>query len=1681
MRRATHLTLVIFVAVGLLITTMTFLGITTAVANANQLSNIMPPIVAEDFDYGMIDGDLTSISGGNWAAHSAAGNGPVQYISSSLTMPNYGSSGIGGAATISQSGAEDVHLPFTQQTTGTLYFAALVDVATATSGGDYFLHFSNASTGFRARVFVRDNAGVLEYGLSPSSSTATYAPEAFAYDTTYLVAVKYDIDNGDSTLYVLDAVTATEPITPLVSVAGSGGQTVERVAIRQGGSTSRPAATIDGVRVADNWADLMGEAAPPAVASTNPAADATNVALTSTVAITFSEVVTVTPNWYDFACTTSGVITSTAVPASPAEAYTLIPDAPLAYDEDCTVTVLGDQVTNSANLTMTADYSFTFSTESLIGDITFVYNDLEDVVQAGEIVYIAGDFTNWISSAISLTADATFSTFSVTVPGLTAGDYDYKYIVYTDTLASGSPQWEWLNTNNRTVTVSGDATVQDYRHVVVGWANLQWPPTLTGTMGMPTSDIYGRLYIENVTNIPGMAGRGLQAEVGYGAETNPDAWDWFPMSYFADDGPNNDEFIGVITPTLPGVYSYTTRYDANWGMGNPHADWTYASLNGLPFDISQTGVITVEFAAVPIADARAGSNGEIFALEGTVTAPNSTWNNAPEWVFQDATGGIAAFFIANPPIALGDTVRMVATRGAFNNQEQMTNPIYFDVVSAGTPPDPISYTTGQVAAGDSEGWLVSIEGELSNIPASCGSGYNVTIDDGSGPTTLRIEAATDINICDLGLQNGDMLGVVGFSTQFQSTFQVKPRSLSDLTLFTDAPVVIDTNPDNGATNVPTNTLLTVNFSEPVSVTPNWFDIQCSQSGAVTASSSPAGPSNNYTLTPSVPFVNGDICAVTILADEVSNGDMVNMLNDYTFTFTVGDAPVFGACGDPATGIHFIQGSGDTTPIFGTTVVVEAVVVGSYQQSNQFRGFFLQERDDRVDGNPLTSEGLFIFHETTAVSPGDLVRVRGTATEFSNMTQLGSVTDVTICDTGYTVTPAAMTLPVDDMMDWEAAEGMLLSFTHELYVTEHFNMGRFGEVHLSVNDRLWNPTNIVAPGAPALALQDLNNRSRILLDDGLNVQNPATVIYPDPGLTYTNTLRAGATVPQLTGVLDYRFNSYRIQPVGVVDFVDADVRPEMMDEISGTLKVASFNVLNYFTTLDGNGNICGPSQDMGCRGADSALELERQRIKIINAILAMDADVVGLIEIENNVNDDAVIDLVAGLNELAGEGTYARIETGTIGTDAIKQAFIYQPATVTPVGDFALLDGSVDARFLDDKNRPVLIQTFADNSSGERFTVAVNHLKSKGSACDDVGDPDVGDGQGNCNVTRTNAAEALVDFLATDPTNSGTDRFLIIGDLNAYAMEDPIMVLVNDGYTDLLRESYGDQAYSYVFDGQFGHLDHGLANAGLMPFVTGATAWHINADEPRVLDYNTEFKTAAQIEDWFGPGPFRSSDHDPVIVGLSFPVVPTPTIEIVAPMNGSVYTLTTGTTAVTIPVTISTTNFTIPEDGHWHISVNGGAATPVMTYTTMLMLAEGEHVITAVLHTPDHTPLGISDSVTVTVVAETVEPQPPAPPIVTAPISGTEVFSQPTFVGLAMPGVTIIITDEDGELVCETVSVMGEWECTPAAGLPLGTQTFTIVASNDAGDSDPVLLTLTVVEETVPPVTYSAYLPLVTRP
>jgi predicted extracellular nuclease len=563
---------------------------------------------------------------------------------------------------------------------------------------------------------------------------------------------------------------------------------------------------------------------------------------------------------------------------------------------------------------------------------------------------------------------------------------------------------------------------------------------------------------------------------------------------------------------------------------------------------------------------------------------------------------------------------------------------------------------------------------------------------------------------------------------------------------------------------------------------------------------------------------------------------------------------FGACGDDQeTPIHAIQGARATSPVAGSERVVEGVVVGDFQGSSGLNGFFVQEEDADADSDSQTSEGLFVFAPgSVPVATGDVVRVQGTVSEFSGKTQLGSVSKLAGCSSGASVTTTEVSLPVSSPADWEPREGMLITFAQSLTIAEYFNFDRFNEIVLT-DGRQFQPTAVHEPGSPeAGALTQANRLRRITLDDGRNSQNPDPAIHPNgAAFDLTNRFRGGDIVEGVTGVLDFAFGLYRIQPTEGAGYTAANPRPAQPEDVGGNVTVASFNVLNYFTTLNR-------------RGANTAEEFQRQRTKIIAAITELDADVVGLIEIENN--EAAIENLVSGLNDAAGAGTYAHVDTGEIGTDEIKVAFVYKPARVTPIGDFAILDSSVDPRFIDTKNRPALAQTFQSDDSGGIFTTVVNHLKSKGSDCNDVGDPDTGDGSGNCNLTREAAAEALVDWLATDPTDSGDDDFLIIGDLNSYDKEDPIDALLAGGYTDLVHEFEGEFAYSFVFDGQLGYLDHALAGSGLADEVAGATEWHINADEPDILDYDMTFKQPAQ-EALFEPNAFRSSDHDAVIVGL----------------------------------------------------------------------------------------------------------------------------------------------------------------------------------------------------------------------
>jgi predicted extracellular nuclease len=712
-----------------------------------------------------------------------------------------------------------------------------------------------------------------------------------------------------------------------------------------------------------------------------------------------------------------------------------------------------------------------------------------------------------------------------------------------------------------------------------------------------------------------------------------------------------------------------------------------------------------------------------------------------------------------------------------------------------------------------------------------------------------------------------------------------PVATYTLNLGDVAPKVSSTVPDDGADDVAPGADIKITFSEAVMVDGQWYDIACDSSGDHSGVASNSDDTT-FLIDPDSDFSAGDSCTVTIFAAQVTDMDesLDSMVEDFIFSFGVPLPP-------PLLPVHEVQGAGRSSPYEGERVIVEAVVTGDFQdgdadEQSNLRGFYVQEEDADADADPLTSEGIFVFDAATLlvvdVGVGDRVRVAGTATEFFGETQI-SASQVEIIGSGsglVTATdipfPAAVIVANDEYIpDREQYEGMLVSFAEQLTVTELFNLDRFGELLLAKGGQFVQFTNNNAPDPAGVDahLREIASRS-MMLDDGLSVQNPNPIRYPDPGLPNLvgAAVRGGDSVVGLTGNIRYSRGSggsgdetYRLMPTSEPVFIVDNLRPDSAPVVGGSLRVASFNVLNFFTTLDGNGRICGPDMDQNCRGADSQDEFDRQRTKLLTALVALDADIVGLVELENNTSA-SLQSLVEGINAISGPASYQYLDTGTIGDDAIKVGFIYKTASVAPVGAPAVLDSSVDPRFLDTKNRPALAQSFQETASAGVVTVVVNHLKSKGSSCEDVGDPDAGDGQANCNGTRTDAALAMADWLAGDPTGSNDSDILIMGDLNAYLREDPVRALEEAGYTNLLSSVVGPNAYSFLFDGQVGALDHALSSASLTDQVSGVAEWHINADEADAIDYNLDFGRNPDFFD--GDIPYRASDHDPVVVGLN---------------------------------------------------------------------------------------------------------------------------------------------------------------------------------------------------------------------
>ncbi|EPR77400.1 5'-nucleotidase [Leifsonia rubra CMS 76R] len=580
--------------------------------------------------------------------------------------------------------------------------------------------------------------------------------------------------------------------------------------------------------------------------------------------------------------------------------------------------------------------------------------------------------------------------------------------------------------------------------------------------------------------------------------------------------------------------------------------------------------------------------------------------------------------------------------------------------------------------------------------------------------------------------------------------------------------------------------------------------------------------------------------------------------------------------DATATIADVQGTTASSPLVGSTVTVDGVVTADYRGASGYRTILIQTPGSggENDATPGASDGitLYLNNLNPAVSLGDKVSATGPVDERFGQTQIGTgATPATV----ELITAAADLAPEDAVQataldtsvvgsDRESLESMLVTPTGDYLVSSSHQLYNFGTLWLSPEELAVKSTETTDAGDAANAIAAANRSHRLLLDDGYNIQISNGAHPGDqPYFSAETVVRNGDTVefPANPYVLTYGFGDWRLQPtVAINDASAAEYRPtfaptnpreESAPLVGGDFKVSAFNVFNYFTTLT--------SEDSDARGADTAEEFAIQQSKIVAAINSLDADVVGLQEIENSIKlggglDYALRDLVGALNAAAGAGTWDYVRTPAALNDAaitdfITNAIIFKPASVTAVGDsFTAVDESVW-----DIAREPIAQTFESN--GELITVIANHFKSKGGS-----GAEPADGQGKFNTERVEqatAVKALVDSISADPAKS--DQVVLVGDFNSYSEEDPVQVFTSAGYVDTLAATTDDR-YTYTFDGELGSLDHIIVSPSLADHVTDAAVWNINSPEWSDRGYAYAAAEAGTV--------FRSSDHDPISIGLS---------------------------------------------------------------------------------------------------------------------------------------------------------------------------------------------------------------------
>ncbi|WP_163833243.1 ExeM/NucH family extracellular endonuclease [Spartinivicinus ruber] len=679
----------------------------------------------------------------------------------------------------------------------------------------------------------------------------------------------------------------------------------------------------------------------------------------------------------------------------------------------------------------------------------------------------------------------------------------------------------------------------------------------------------------------------------------------------------------------------------------------------------------------------------------------------------------------------------------------------------------------------------------------------------------------------------------------------------------------------------------------------------------------------------------------VMAATLGQVDLTGSPNQNTISCTTNDVTL----------ISQLQGAGDRSPLIpadkrqsDTSFLVEGIV--TKLTPNRYQGFFMQEEITDEDNNPNTSEGIFVYgNPIVAVNVGDKVRVEGLVKEHYNETQL-VLKQAKVCspmgqhqDTTQIVDLSAETT----LQALEPYEGMQVRWQGDASLTVTKNYGfnfksRRNDMTLTQGTPLYKPTQLFpALSEEAKQLAKANQQNQITIETDHKQQDGVISFYPpfEPNQFY---IRIGDTVDQLTGVIKYAYGQYSVIPTQLIadnafshHHYPRQATPPLKQH--GNLRIASFNVLNYFNHVV-PGAASNPANNQN-RGATRLTDFELQQTKIVNALVAMDADIVGLMEIENNgfSESSAIHSLVTALNQMISnpDDHYQFVKPAVaayIGNDAITVGILYRPAKIALVGNahivtmphqqFTVTTTENKTRNFNKGQRDGLIQTFK-TQTGEVLSIVVNHFKSKGSMCLEdyleyavdgkiplnnkgqvTGKPTapnyVDDLQGSCNELRVSAAYRLGEYLK-QYKKSLSNNILILGDLNAYGQEDPLLTLTDYqasqisrpiktaahtvlagkswqppqtivagyGFINLNTHAQGNKTFSYSYEGELGNLDHALASPKLANKMVDIVGWHINSVENSLFEYSRKYSGQLPKSDSL----FSASDHDPIIIEFQF--------------------------------------------------------------------------------------------------------------------------------------------------------------------------------------------------------------------